>query len=1199
MTTRARRSSGKPPAEPPPPSPGTYDRAQGDRGRRGRADERRLFLAQRAGRVDPEELAIALKRRREAAAPAGRARAAPPPGAPPAVADVDLWVPIGPTTVLAGQAGGRPRVTGRVNEVAVSKDGKRAYAASANGGVWYSSDSGDTWAPVGGWATAAPPAGVVGPANIMVCGCMLVAFDPGDDPNKDEILVGTGELLPQGLTGQSGTPGDHVGSIGVLRAVGPSDDPEFNQIWQVEGTNLAGRGIFRLAVDPTTATTFVAATSAGLVTRTGGPAATWTPVPAAPFNTAAGAKFICTDAAWSAAKAPTPARLWVAVRDDVGAASGLFVSVNGTAGPFTPVALAGLQPQARISLAVAPSDPTVVYALSEGNLVWRIDGTTPTTVTRIPPNLLGGQDDYNQAIAVHPTRPERIVLGGATEKADGQYSASLYVASVTGPTAGSYRFGFPSPAPADPTTADAFVGNGVHADVHVARFVTVGATTELWIGCDGGVFRSQRANDDNRLIRNSFLPRNTGMASLEPGYLTTHPQVDGYILAGTQDNGTIERAGDTVWRGKYLGDGGGVAINPSAPHRIMCQSNRGRWLPDFTPGTTFLYPVLRTTGSKTGATAPELLENTNAGFYSGVDTMASGLATASLAFGTYRVWYSPDWGQTWVTLPSYSDPMRVTAPPPVAQNTITDAILMAGAVPDYKNGNVIALRWAAATRLLVLARRIVLQFDITPDAGVASGFRVSRKVLSRQEPGSSEDPQAAAAVASPGQVLPAVGEWSDLAVHDAGAGSFYVAATGDPATPAMDTLWWFDGNDRWHATALRAAAPVPAYAVAVHPTDATVVFVGTAVGVWKGKKTSSDHWDWTPLSNGLPEAVVQDLSTVNAGGVKLLRAAIQARGVWEVDLNGPGTARTYVRVHPWDTRRSVTTGLTDPTKAVPNTALSWHASPDVRVRPRRASKPPNPVGLPWNGASGDKYGLWVFQTALHGRTVAGSQDQLIKPDGQWTPMFDTRLRAANANSNRITLAVWKSIVGSGSSFPNAYADPWAGATPTEADLAELIVDLPAAGASPASMGIRPVAAKVDVLVHHRHLRPEPAANVKVTLLRREVTGTAAAAWAALAGTWAAPVQTFLTTGGAAPALPAGWIFADAANPVRSPAGDVDARLPRAVTFDTDFTGLAAGKRFLLVAVVHSVIDPVALPGSALQALVLGTRFAAVRSVEIV
>ena len=178
--------------------------------------------------------------------------------------------------------------------------------------------------------------------------------------------------------------------------------------------------------------------------------------------------------------------------------------------------------------------------------------------------------------------------------------------------------------------------------------------------------------------------------------------------------------------------------------------------------------------------------------------------------------------------------------------------------------------------------------------------------------------------------------------------------------------------------------------------------MGTAVGVWKGKKTSSDHWDWTPFSNGLPEAVVQDLSTVNAGGVKLLRAAIQARGVWEVDLNGPGTARTYVRVHQWVTRRPVSTGLTDPTKAVPNTALSWHASPDVRARPRTVSNRPTRSGSRGTAPRATLTSCGVFQTALHGRTVAGSQDQLVKPDGQWTPLFDTRLRATNAGSNRIT-----------------------------------------------------------------------------------------------------------------------------------------------------------------------------------------------------
>jgi hypothetical protein len=147
--------------------------------------------------------------------------------------------------------------------------------------------------------------------------------------------------------------------------------------------------------------------------------------------------------------------------------------------------------------------------------------------------------------------------------------------------------------------------------------------------------------------------------------------------------------------------------------------------------------------------------------------------------------------------------------------------------------------------------------------------------------------------------------------------------------------------------------------------------------------------------------------------------------------------------------------------------------------------------------------------------------------------------------------------------------------------------------------MKPVNANVDVLIHHRHVTPVAGANVKATLIRRDVSGTNAAAWASLAGTWTGLVQTFLTGGGGAPALPAGWTFADAASPVRSPAADVDARLPRAVTFDVDLTGLAKATRVLLVAIVHSSVDPVVLPGSQLQNLTLGTRFVAVRSVEIV
>jgi hypothetical protein len=138
-------------------------------------------------------------------------------------------------------------------------------------------------------------------------------------------------------------------------------------------------------------------------------------------------------------------------------------------------------------------------------------------------------------------------------------------------------------------------------------------------------------------------------------------------------------------------------------------------------------------------------------------------------------------------------------------------------------------------------------------------------------------------------------------------------------------------------------------------------------------------------------------------------------------------------------------------------------------------------------------------------------------------------------------------------------------------------------------------------LHHRSGIAVPADQVRVTLLRRDVTGTADPAWRRYRAHGPRRVQTLLRNGGAAPALADGWSFADvdAAQRVRSPPGPVDARLSRVVTFEVDLTVPAATTRVVLVAVVHSDVDPVTLAGATLQAVVLGNRFVALRSVEVV
>lgn len=1185
--------------------------------KRARSAARQAWREQVRGPVDAQTLRDAIRARRE------QVGAQTPPRARAVVARAmpdptlhDLWLPIGPTSVIAGQASGRPRVAGRVNDIHVSPDGLRVYAATANGGVWFSSDAGESWQPLGGWITVgAPP--VDTPSGVLACGCLYVRF--GGNAGADEVLVGTGETQPGRADldpwvpgAVSGTPGSSRSGVGVLRANGPASAGIYTNPWSVEATNLAEKGIYRIAANPAEATpsTFVAATSAGLWTRTGAPAATWTPVPGAPFADAAGQQLVCTDVCW------TSAALLVAVRNTGGVGPGLYRSTNGPAGPFAPIALPGIAADSRITLAAAPSDPNVVYALGNGNLVWRIDAAVPLPVQRIPATLLGGQDSYNQGIGVHPTRPERLVLGGGNQQVGNDSNASLYLANVSGPTAGAYRYGFVTTAVgADPTVDDAFVGHGVHADVHCTRFVRLtDGSVQLWIGCDGGVYRSLRGDADNRVVKNSFVARNNGIASLECGFVASHPIVDGHLLVGTQDNGTLERIGLNLWRAAMLGDGGGLAYNPASPNRFALQyiqsaflrgtiGANGAQLTQITP------PVYRQANNWGYSAAPpatntpaEAYESGVTSFYSGMDAIAAADAVggARLAVGTYRVWMTQDWGNTWATLPGLTDPMALGS-----QTNFVDPCVTTAGQPDGTRGQVVALRWASATRLYALCQREVIKYDLVP-ATAATPLTATATMLTRQNPHKKEDPQDARTVTSPGQRLPEIGAWSDIGVHDPARGahgSFYVAATGDSSVPAMDTLWWFDGSDRWIATGLRGVVPAPAYAAVVDPGNRNIVYVGNAVGVWRGTFDGDHTWAWAEVCNGLPEATVHDLSVFSSGGVRLLRAAVQARGVWELDLvTAAVPARTMLRVHAFDTRRASPSLLHDPTQPAANTALSWHASPDLRVRPERGARPPAPLNLPWTGSSPDRYGLWVFQTALHAR---GGGDPLVKPDGNWTPLFERRLADAVAmlpgsqpNPKRINQARWDSIVGSGSTFPDAYADPWNGTSPSEADLFELIIDRPATGGSTASMGVGRVAARVDVQVHHRHVTPASAASVKVTLLMRNVSGSVDTAWAALATAWTAPVQNLLRNGGALPVLADGWSFADAGTAVRSPSADVDVRLSRVVTFNVNLALPVPTTTLLLVAVVHSTADPVTLAGATLRDVVLGCRHVAARSVSL-
>lgn len=1187
--------------------------------------------------LDPEVVEEAVEARR--AAELRSARKKRRTAKDPPVGNQNLWVPVGPAAVLRGQAENAPRVSGRVRALAVDPGGTRAYAGTANGGLWYTDDGGASWLPVGVFVTArgGQTAGATGAAGAqgLTVGAVLVTFGAAADGSADDVLVGTGETSGRRLA--SGL----YGGVGVLQAVGPVPkvraNPSANP-WTREGRNLVGVGVYRLAQNPDTPDQVVVATSRGLFRRRLPVAADsdWDRVSVGPFAVADTADNPCrvTDVLWVKPTGAAGTRLYVAV-DDLrtgagGGQSGLWscdVDAAGKLGAFTPIALAGLTPPGtgaaagtRIGLAAAAAPSQLVYALSLAGpratalpRLWRVDGAaaspTSSVVGRVPPGLFGGpgpgQHDWDLLLGVDPASPTRVVLGGSTLFRAVDWSAALFVCTVSagGPT--GFRLDYTQPSGSE-TSDPTWRGPGVHADLHAVAFArSAGAEAQraMWIGCDGGVYVSNRNGR-----RDSFVARNTGMSSLEVGYVASSPASDVDMLGGTQDNGTLRRVGESVWQVSFGGDGGGCVYDPGRPDRFVRQYANADW--EDQTGTTlgFVFRV----GTPNAPQPDERFENRRSEFYSETDAvMSNGLPL--LALGTYRVWLSSDWGTTWVTLPSGRDPKAAN---PVDTNTDVCVPLAAGGAPSIPASSVVAVRWSGPSRLLVLCNRAVVVHRVThdPAAAVPVTSQVRRV---EQMPNGKIKNRGSAGVAQ--HHLPTSCAWTDVYGHDPGRGahgSLYVATAGpedSAAAKAPDTLWWFDGSDTWFATGLRTSpqgTKAPAYAVVVDPDDRSVVYVGTGAGVWRGTfDVDAKSWTWVVFSNGLPEATVADLEIVEVGAVRLLRAAVHALGVYEVDLTGPTAPRTFLRVHDLDSRRISPAPLTNP-RVNPPAAVRWDASPDVRPRMDvGAPAPPAPAGVAQNitgnpAAPADAHRLWVFQTALR------RLDPLVRCDGRWSNDFQARLvarrQAAGLSSvARVDAAIWNNVVTAARRYSKPWDDPPTGVAdpgPSEADLLELVVDRPAPAGDAASLALTRGRAKVEVLVHHRHALAADAAAVRVVLLRHTL-GASPDDGAGLAVGFTAKVAEALASGnpptGGWDSLPDGWTVADATVPMRSPSYAVHPRTPRAVTFDLDLSAAGAGDRLVLVAVAASTVDTAAFAGATLRDLVLRSRCAAARTVRVI
>lgn len=340
------------------------------------------------------------------------------------------WQPLGPTSWSAIPSGYNPGID-RVNFIVEDpNDSQIIYIGSPAGGLWKTTNGGNTWEPL--------------TDDFMSLGVTGIAINPS---NSQEIYIATGD----------GFAADSY-SIGVFKSL------DGGETWQPTGMSQQITDFVRsrrLVMHPTDFNTLLLATNTGLFKTTDG-GANWQQVRTGNFR----------DVVYHPSN---PDIVYASTNR-------LFRSTNG-GNSFNPVTGGLPSPSQlnRMEIAVSPDAPDRVYVVA-GNAsnhglhgVYRSDdaGLSFPTVFNSK-NLFGyselgddqgGQSWFDMAIAVNPDDANHLFIGGVNvwESTDGAQDFSINSHWVY-PTSFNYT----------------------HADIHALVFYG----NRLYCGSDGGIYVS-------------------------------------------------------------------------------------------------------------------------------------------------------------------------------------------------------------------------------------------------------------------------------------------------------------------------------------------------------------------------------------------------------------------------------------------------------------------------------------------------------------------------------------------------------------------------------------------------------------------------------------------------------------------------------------------------------------------------------------
>jgi hypothetical protein len=390
--------------------------------------------------------------------------------------------------------------------------GKRIWAGSVSGGLWFCSD---ITAPVTAWR----PVNDYFP-NLAVMDIVQASFNP------NLMFFCTGEFAS-------------VRGIGVFRST------DGGQSWQHLPATSNFQYTYKMLLHP--GGDVYVTTNRG-VWRSQDSGETWARVIGSGTSNVSAGEFF--DIEFSSDN-----QIFVSSNNAI------FKSASGNIGTWTSITNSPGGPpgiSGRLEFDVAPSNPEVIYALNDvgGDVegIYRTNNGGLSWTKTAMPNALGmanfarGQAWYDLEITIHPTNPNRVIVGGI----------DLHMTTNGG---------------AGWTQISQWFGGGgiqyVHADQHRVIYDPNNSNVIYFLN-DGGVYRTQSGNStpSQVLIQDRNISYNT--SQFYAGAI--HPEAGkNYAIGGTQDNGSIAISDFGVSNGRSVlgGDGFFCHIDQDQPNIQM------------------------------------------------------------------------------------------------------------------------------------------------------------------------------------------------------------------------------------------------------------------------------------------------------------------------------------------------------------------------------------------------------------------------------------------------------------------------------------------------------------------------------------------------------------------------------------------------------------------------------------------------------